>query len=148
MTLSAESCQGHLLICQDEMLEDADPEAFQERLWGMFNHSFDRVLTLPELDRIRWHLYPEIRIDNLDLFPQDAPDAVSVPDIVRVMDIEQEQLARGLGEGHRVIHGVAGSGKTLILGYRSEVLADLLNKPVLVLCFNITPGGKAQKPHE
>ena len=110
---------GHLLICQDEMLEDTDPEAFQERLWGMFNYQFDRGLTLPEVDRIRWHLYPEIRIDNLELFPQDMPDSVSVPDIVKVMDIEQEQLARGLGEGHRVIHGVAGSGKTLILGYRS-----------------------------
>ena len=133
---------GHLLICQDEMLEDTDPEAFQERLWGMFNYQFDRALTLPELDRIRWHLYPEIRIDNLDLFPQEASEADSVQEIVRVMDIEQEQLARGLGEGHRVIHGVAGSGKTLILGCRSEVLADLLNKPVLVLCFNITLAAK------
>ena len=37
---------------------------------------------------------------------------------------------------------MAGSGKTLILGYRSEVLADLLNKPVLVLCFNITLAAK------
>ncbi len=133
---------GHLLIYQDEMLEDTDPEVFQERLWGMFNYQFDRTLTLPEVDRIRWHLYPEIRIDNLELFPQDAPDSVSVPDIVKVMDIEQEQLARGLGAGHRVIHGVAGSGKTLILGYRSEVLAELLNKPILVLCFNITLAAK------
>ena len=134
---------GHLLICQDEMLEDTDPEAFQERLWGMFNYRFDRVLTLPEMDRIRWHLYPEIRIDNLELFPpQEAPKSVPVPDIVKVMDIEQEQLARGLGEGHRVIHGVAGSGKTLILGYRSEVLAEILAKPILVLCFNITLAAK------
>ena len=133
---------GHLLICQDEMLEHTDPEAFQERLWGMFNYQFDRPLTLPEVDRIRWHLYPEIRIDNLELFPQDEPESVSVPDIVKVMDIEQEQLARGLGEGHRVIHGVAGSGKTLILGYRSEVLAEILAKPILVLCFNITLAAK------
>ena len=133
---------GRLLICQEEMLEDTDPEAFQERLWGMFNYQFDRVLTLPELDRIRWHLYPEIRIGNLELFPQESPGDLAVPDIVRVMDIQQEQLARGLGEGHRVLHGVAGSGKTLILGYRSEVLADLLNKPVLVLCFNITLAAK------
>lgn len=133
---------GHLLICQDEMLEDTDPEVFQERLWGMFNYQFDRALTLPEVDRIRWHLYPEIRIDNLELFPPDEPESVSVPDIVKVMDIEQEQLARNLGAGHRVIHGVAGSGKTLILGYRSEVLAELLNKPILVLCFNITLAAK------
>ena len=133
---------SHLLICQDEMLETTDPEAFQERLWGMFNYRFDRPLTLPEVERIRWHLYPEIRIDNLELFPQDAPDSVSVPEIVKVMDIEQEQLARNLGEGHRVIHGVAGSGKTLILGYRSEVLAEILAKPILVLCFNITLAAK------
>jgi len=54
------------------------------------------------------------------------------------MDMQQEQLARSLGEGHRVIHGVAGSGKTLILGYRCLVLAKLLHKPILVLCYNIT----------
>ncbi len=29
-----------------------------------------------------------------------------------------------MGEGHRVIHGVAGSGKTMILGYRAQVLAQ------------------------
>ena len=137
---------GHLLICQDEMLETTGPEAFQERLWGMFNYRFDRPLTLPEVDRIRWHLYPEIRLDNLELFApnetQDEFDSVSVPDIVKVMDIEQEQLARSLGEGHRVIHGVAGSGKTLILGYRSEVLSEILAKPILVLCFNITLAAK------
>ena len=134
---------GHLLICHDEMREDTNPEAFQERLWGMFNYQFDRALTLPEPDRIRWHLYPEIRIYNLELFPPpEAPESVSVPDIVKVMDLQQEQLARGLGEGHRVIHGVAGSGKTLILGYRSEVLADILAKPILVLCFNITLAAK------
>jgi superfamily I DNA/RNA helicase len=52
--------------------------------------------------------------------------------------LQQEQLARNLGEGHRVIHGVAGSGKTLILGYRCERLASEVVKPILVLCFNVT----------
>ena len=134
---------GRLLICKDEMLEETDPEKFQERLRGMFEYRFKQPLTLPDLNRIRWHLYPEIRVDNLELFPQQkAPGRVSVPDVVKVMDIHQEQLARGLGDGHRVIHGVAGSGKTLILEFRSEVLAELLNKPILVLCFNITLAAK------
>ena len=134
---------SHLLICQDEMLEDTDPEAFRERLRGMFEYRFKKSLTLPDLNRIRWHLYPEIRIDNLELFPrQKAPGQGSVPDTVKVMDIHQEQLARGLGDGHRVIHGVAGSGKTLILEFRAEVLAELLNKPILVLCYNITLAAK------
>jgi superfamily I DNA/RNA helicase len=63
-----------------------------------------------------------------------------LPDLMRVMDLQQEQLARSLGEGHRVIHGVAGSGKTMILGYRAEQLAKAAtgpqDKPILILCYN------------
>ena len=135
---------AHQTICKDEMVESVDPEAFQERLWSMFNFQFRTPLSLPQIDRIRWHLFPEVRInagDQASLFP-DEPDESSVdqllPDIVKVMDMQQELLARSLGEGHRVIHGVAGSGKTLILGYRCLYLAKLLHKPILVLCFNIT----------
>jgi superfamily I DNA/RNA helicase len=51
------------------------------------------------------------------------------------MDLHQEQVARGLGEGHRIIRGVAGSGKTLILAFRAEHLARASNKPVLILCY-------------
>ena len=61
------------------------------------------------------------------------------------MDIQQEQLARSLGDGHRVIHGVAGSGKTMILGYRAEYLARAstpASKPILILCFNEPLGVK------
>jgi superfamily I DNA and RNA helicase len=62
---------------------------------------------------------------------------VLLPDLLHVMDLEQEKLARRLGAGHRVIHGVAGSGKTMILGYRCLHLARELNKPILVLCYNV-----------
>jgi len=54
-------------------------------------------------------------------------------------------LARSLGDGHRVIHGVAGSGKTMILGYRAEYLAKAhtpTSKPILILCFNEPLGVK------
>ena len=126
------------------MTEGVDPEAFQERLWNMFNVQFPQPLTLPQIDRIRWHLFPEVRINaaNQDgLFSEEqAEDGLDglLPDLIKVMDMQQELLARSLGEGHRVIHGVAGSGKTLILGYRCLYLAKLLHKPILVLCFNIT----------
>ena len=132
---------GHLVICQDEMLEDADPEAFQQRLWAMFPYSFKHAITLPQLDRIRWQLFPEVRVPQQQaLFGDDsAADEDALPDIMRVMDLQQEQLARSLGDGHRVIHGVAGSGKTMILGYRAEHLAQTQgpgSKPILVLCYN------------
>jgi hypothetical protein len=139
----------HLMIYQDEMTENIDPEQFQSRLWGMFNYQFGSALTLPQIDRIRAHLFPEFRIGEngqSDLFGETGDDsppmAQSLPDIVKIMDLQQEQLARSLGDGHRVIHGVAGSGKTLILGYRCLQLADALNKPILVLCFNITLAAK------
>jgi hypothetical protein len=124
-------------ICQDEMVESVDAEAFQSRLWGMFGVSFRCLLTLPQIDRIRWHLFPEVRIRQGTFDLGTPADLSSMPDVVRVMDLQQEQLARSLGEGHRVIHGVAGSGKTMILGYRAQHLAKLMTKPVLVLCFNV-----------
>ena len=40
-------------------------------------------------------------------FSSGSGGMFGVPDIVRVMDLQQEQLARSMGEGHRVIHGVA-----------------------------------------
>jgi hypothetical protein len=122
------------VICQDEMQEAVEPEMFQKRLWEMFSIPFKGALTLPEIDRVRWHLFPEVRIPARqgDLFEEEQV----APDLVRVMDLQQEQLARSLGEGHRVIHGVAGSGKTLILGYRAEHLAQVVKKPILILCYN------------
>lgn len=130
---------GQLVICQDEMTESADAEVFQQRLWDMFLQPFPCRLTLPQVDRVRWHLFPDVRIVSRQGSLFEAPelaDALPVPDLIRVMDLQQEQLARSLGEGHRVIHGVAGSGKTMILGYRAEYLAKAAGKPVLVLCFN------------
>jgi superfamily I DNA/RNA helicase len=69
----------------------------------------------------------------------DSDAEAELPSIMRVMDLQQEQLARSLGNGHRVIHGVAGSGKTMILGYRAEYLAKAhtaASKPILILCYN------------
>lgn len=137
---------GHLVICQDEMVEGVDAEAFQQRLWDMFPHSFGRAISLPQLDRIRWILFPEVRVpQQQNLFGDGAQDEEELPDIMRVMDLQQEQLARSLGDGHRVIHGVAGSGKTMILGYRAEHLAQTQgpgSKPILVLCYNEPLGVK------
>jgi hypothetical protein len=128
-------------VCKDEMAESTDVEKFQKRLWDMFNYCFHHKLTQPQIDRVRWHLFPEIRMNpqpELALPGQREEAAFEVPDIIKVMDLEQEKLARGLGAGHRVIHGVAGSGKTMILGYRCMHLAKLLHKPILVLCYNVT----------
>ena len=138
----------HLVICQDEMLDTVDAEAFQERLWAMFPHVFPTALTLPQIDRVRWHLFPELRLEpgagQFGLFA-DGGSRIDVPDLVKVMDAQQEALARTVGEGHRVIHGVAGSGKTMILGFRALKLAQELAKPILVLCYNKTLAARLEQ---
>lgn len=130
--------EPHRVICGDEMTATVDAEQFQQRLWGMFPYAMRGALSLPQFDRIRWILFPEVRVQVQAGLFDDGAEAETLPDIMQVMDLQQEQLARSLGEGHRVIHGVAGSGKTMILSYRAEYLAraGASAKPVLVLCYN------------
>ena len=133
-----QAIESHLVICSDEMLESVDEEAFQQRLWHMFPHAFGNVMSLPQLDRVRWIMFPQVRVPTQGGLFDDQDEDAELPDVMKVMDLQQEQLARSLGDGHRVIHGVAGSGKTMILGYRAEYLAKASSagKPILVLCYN------------
>jgi hypothetical protein len=127
------------VVCQDEMLESVDAEDLQSRLWGMFPYMMRGVMSLPQLDRVRWILFPEVRVPAQAALFAEPDSGDDLPDIMRVMDLQQEQMARSIGDGHRVIHGVAGSGKTMILGYRAEYLARAqtpASKPILVLCYN------------
>lgn len=141
----AQVVDAHLVICKDEMTRSVNPGDFQERLWSMSHYNFGTTLNQAQIDRIRWHLYPEMRISAQQLsFFDDAPiDTLqtAIPQVLKVMDLQQEQLARSLGDGHRVIHGVAGSGKTLILAYRCQHLAQA-EQSVLVLCFNVALASK------
>jgi len=141
----------HLAICRDEFYESVEAEDFQERLWAMFPHAFPVALTLPQIDRVRWHLFPELRVEpgsgQFGLFgPTDAAvRPLQIPELVKVMDAQQEQLARSLGDEHRIIHGVAGSGKTMILGFRAMQLARAMNRPILVLCYNKTLAARLEQ---
>ena len=68
--------------------------------------------------------------------PHKIPDNAT---IIKTLDLQQESIAKKIGDGHRVISGVAGSGKTLILISRAK---NLLRKNpearILVTCFNVT----------
>ena len=142
----AQLIEPHLVICKDEMTSSTDPGDLQEQLWAMSHYHFGTTLTSEEIDRIRWHLYPELRVSSKQLsFFENEPVEIAtqsaIPHVLKVMDLQQELLARSLGDGHRVIHGVAGSGKTLILAYRCKQLA-VKHQSVLVLCFNVSLASK------
>lgn len=131
---------AHQVLLRDDLDESVDEATFQSRLWGMFTVTYPHTLSLPQRDRIRWHLFPEIRVQQQSslLEDGDVSAALVLPDLMQVMDLQQEQVARTLGEGHRVIHGSAGSGKTMILVFRAQQLAAAAqpDRPILVLCYN------------
>jgi superfamily I DNA/RNA helicase len=98
-------------------------------------------LTPSQVDEVRSVLYPEIRIGW----------GHSGAEILTVMDREQERLARTLGEGHRVLRGVAGSGKTIALVCRARHLRERHPEwRVLVLCFNRSLASSLRRalPHD
>jgi hypothetical protein len=127
--------QPERCLFRDEMTENADPEVFRARLWAMVTRRVGAPLTLPQFDRLRALLFPEVRIRQIALPLDEPPENTTADRVLAVMDLHQEQLARSLGDGHRIVRGVAGSGKTLILAFRAEHLARAASKPVLVLCY-------------
>lgn len=82
-------------------------------------------------------VHPEVVIESSvsegSLF---SAAVVEGDDTIKVMDRRQESMARSIGSGHRVIRGVAGSGKTLVLVHRARLMAKLLpGKKILVTCY-------------
>ncbi|MGD9946629.1 MAG: 3'-5' exonuclease [Hyphomicrobium sp.] len=83
-------------------------------------------------------------------FPKMTPDQVNIlrsvihPEVIirasetelAVLDLRQERNARSIGDGHRIVYGVAGSGKTVLLIARARLLAADPEKRILLLCYN------------
>lgn len=141
------------VMLRDDLDENVEVMAFQERLWGMFRVSWRTSLTLPQMGIVRGLLFPELRISNQLTLSLDGGGATKtqsqgakliVNDVLQVMDLHQEEVARALGDGHRVVHGPAGSGKTMILIFRAMQLqaAARADKPILVLCYNASLAGR------
>lgn len=112
------------VVMRDEM-EDllALPSAeLLDAMRGWFSLSWQfPQLTKEQVDSIRLIIHPEIVIEGTSL---------------AVLDHQQEARARSIGDGHRLIYGVAGSGKTVMLIARAKLLAKQGRKKVLMLCFN------------
>lgn len=133
------------VMLADDLLDTTETMAFQQKLWGMFNVQWKSTLSLPQMNIVRGLLFPELRMGAQQTLGLDStPSRLVVQDILQVMDLQQESVARNLGEGHRLIHGPAGSGKTMILIFRAVQLQAIArpDKPVLVLCYNRELAGR------
>jgi hypothetical protein len=101
-------------------------EAFRSR----FNFS---PLSERQLKALRHALWPEIRVKAQNPIHRDASEQTT-----EVLDFVQERIARSIGEGHRLLKGVAGSGKTLVVAARAKYLKKIHPEwRVFVTCYNV-----------
>ena len=125
---------------------DLSKDRLQPAIRRILGRSVDSRLSEQEENRARAVINPGIiiklevtpageeRFETLPLFqdPEICPG-----DILRVMDRQQERVAEHLGWGYRMLRGVAGSGKTLILTHRARHLhRHFPNWRILLLCYN------------
>lgn len=106
----------------------------------MFGGSTYETIPIEKEQILRGIIQPDIVIGKLKPSEEYQIQIFLPPDteqdVIRVMDKKQEAMAKSIGDGHRVIRGVAGSGKTLVLVYRAKLLARCMpSKPILVTCY-------------
>jgi hypothetical protein len=117
------------VLTRDE-LDEFDDLASDELVHRLKKY-FDPWWTFAPLDEeevslLRAVVHPEIVIERSENFAQ----------MLKLLDLRQERHARAVRGGHRIVHGVAGSGKTVLLVARAKFLAEDRGNQVLVLCFN------------
>lgn len=110
--------------------------SFKLRRALTFKFRFD-PLGYNELKSLRFAIFPEVRV-NVGQIRQKLRTSKD-EDLLKTLDLQQEQTAKSLGEGHRVLKGVAGSGKSLVLACRAKYLHQLHPEwNILVVCYNIS----------
>ncbi|WP_139991867.1 3'-5' exonuclease [Paenibacillus paridis] len=132
------------VLCRDEIDQDEDifsAEILIEKIQGMFTIWSHRkyVLSEDDIQAIRYHLFPEVRISAEFRQQTNYQDQLLLSlHNIKTMDLHQENMAKQLGDRHRLIRGVAGSGKTLVLASRAKILAKQHPEwKILVLCYGI-----------
>ncbi|MBM7580975.1 3'-5' exonuclease [Jeotgalibacillus terrae] len=134
-----------LSLTRDEINPDDESfseEILVEKILNMFTvpYRLREPLTKEDIDAIRYHLFPEVRISAEFKPPSPYQDQLllSLHD-VKAMDLHQENMAKQIGDQNRLIRGVAGSGKTLVLASRAKLLTkDHPDWKILILCYNIS----------
>lgn len=144
--------EPNLCFTRDEIdpeKEGFSEEVLMEKILNMFvvPFSLKESLSIEDINAIRYHLFPEVRISAEYKPPVPYQDQLllSLHDI-KTMDLHQENLAKQIGDKNRLIRGVAGSGKTIILASRAKMLSK--QNPdwkILILCYNISLSNAIQQ---
>jgi len=131
------------VICRDELTtlaRSGDREVIR-RLRQLFPEPFPfDPLTADQVKTIQGAIHREVVVKVRPATAASiAPGQLLSPGAVAldVLDATQEQVARSLGEGHHVLFGIAGSGKTTLILARARMLARRNpTHKILILCYN------------
>ena len=121
-----------------DLCADPSGRCFLDALKRMFVPQFSFQITGRELEHLKGVLFPVVRLELPDRGTGDKQEKEKRR--LRVLDHNQEALARKIEGGHRVISGPSGCGKTLILVHRAALLQQYNPeiKNILFVCYNIT----------
>jgi Superfamily I DNA and RNA helicases len=119
------------------LYNDRSGGKFRQKLLQMFPPPFPFSIQKSGLDELRRLLWPEVQI-AAPTEPQRKRDEQA--GIVRLLDSRQESLARRLDAPKAIIHGSAGSGKSILLAHKAIAEWKRLQgaESVLLVCFNMT----------
>ncbi|MFC1879099.1 DEAD/DEAH box helicase [Chloroflexota bacterium] len=136
---------------QEDLIHSGEPfiVRYKEKL-----EKLSADLTVESLDEITRALFPDIIIPKVSQAGFVSTESKVVHADRAVVDtyqlsLDQEEIAKSLGEGPRLLRGIAGTGKTLILLYRAKLLAA--NDPkqrILILCWNTALGNYMKQAYE
>ena len=123
---------------QSPICEDPTGHCFQEALERMLMVKPRFSMTGKELNHLRQLIFPVVRIDLPDRDTQKK--RADITRRLKLLDHNQESIARQYDGGHRIITGPSGSGKTLILVHRAALLKQYnpAIRNILFVCYNIT----------
>ncbi len=124
-------------LCREELLAMEQWES--DRLVTFFRSltppQTDQPLTVDQIRLLRVVIHPDILIDHPSVQEKilQSPSHVGK---IRLLDFQQEQTVYQMRQGHQIVVGSAGTGKTTILAARARILHRNPEIRILLLCYN------------
>jgi superfamily I DNA and RNA helicase len=121
-----------------EICSDPSGNCFLKTLNERFTPVFRFSASPKDVQHLKQLMFPEVRIELPNRTGQGG--YAEQAEHLKILDHNQEALARQFDGGHRIIVGPSGSGKTLVLAHKAGFLQryNPAIKSILFVCYNIT----------
>lgn len=128
------------VLVDDWSSQELSDESLKQTLKNFFNPFWEiKPMDENQISILRGAIHPEVVINQNDANSEQETESPKNNVDIKTLDLRQENNARRIGDGHRIIYGVAGSGKTVLLIAKARLLAqEKPDEKILMLCFNVS----------